>query len=71
MSRLEIKGGGHRTIFGMEFILDGTPLRSIKEVNLKFGVDSVNEAVITFLVDDIKVDADVLLRLQAIVNEPK
>ena len=68
MAKLEIKGDS-RTMFGMSFILDGHKLRHLESLELSMDIEGTNEATIRFLVDEMVVDADVLLRLQGLIVE--
>ena len=68
LAKLEIKGD-KSTIHGIKILVDGREMRHITELGLTLEVKKLNTASITFFVDDIDVDADVMTRLNAILRE--
>ncbi len=68
MARLQITNSGMHPI-GTKVVLDGHELRDCQSLELRFDVDDPpTVAIITIAVDELDVDAQALLMLEAAVN---
>ena len=68
MAKLEIKGA-ENTISGIKILVDGREMNHVTELDLQLEIFQPNTASITFFVDDIDVDVDVMMRLNAIMEK--
>ena len=64
MANLQIKGN---SLFpqGLEILIDGVKIKYLKSLDLTLEEGEANECHISFYVDDVEVDAEVLAELEA------
>jgi len=73
MAKLEIKKKNNSkfaiTSYDLIITLDGVVINTVHSLTLNLDKDCINQCQITFTPTDIKVDADALVELQAILKK--
>lgn len=72
MAKLEIKkreGAQGHMMMDYDILVDGQEPTLLTGLKLDIGIDQFNEATLTFMVDDLKVDGEFLTLLNAKIDE--
>lgn len=68
MAKITIKGTGYN-IRDYEILVEDTPIRGLLSLAIQLEGDYLNEATITFAVEEIYISAETLVALEAFVKQ--